>query len=209
MSYDDTLLGAKLRLVDGDRQPAPRPGAEDGEAELIDRAKGGEERAWAGLYELHVTALVRHAFHLCGSRALARDAVQEAFVIAVLKIESFDARATFKAWLRGIVRNVVRNMNRKRDARARAMARLSEVQRLLPRFDADAVDWDVEKKARALALYDALDKLPEHLREAFVCIDIEGQSTDAAASELGITPGNLRVRATRARKKLREHLEGR
>jgi RNA polymerase sigma-70 factor (ECF subfamily) len=52
-----------------------------------------------------------------------------------------------------------------------------------------------------------LADLPEHLREAFVLRDLEGLAPDEAAAQLGISPGNLAVRATRARQRVRAVLE--
>jgi RNA polymerase sigma-70 factor (ECF subfamily) len=51
-----------------------------------------------------------------------------------------------------------------------------------------------------------LETLPETLREAFVLCDMQDMSTQEAAATLGLTPGNLRVRATRARARIREEL---
>jgi len=64
-------------------------------------------------------------------------------------------------------------------------------------------------KRKAEALYAVLETLPEHLREAFVLRDLEGLSPAEAAAQLGITPGNLSVRATRARERIRRELEAR
>ncbi len=61
-------------------------------------------------------------------------------------------------------------------------------------------------RRRAEALVAVLDSLPGHLREAFVLRDLKRHSPAEAAEMLGISRGNLRVRATRARARIRREL---
>ena len=51
-----------------------------------------------------------------------------------------------------------------------------------------------------------MEALPDQLRVAFVLRDLEGLSPEEAALRLDITPGNLAVRATRARQRIRKQL---
>lgn len=67
-------------------------------------------------------------------------------------------------------------------------------------------DVDLERKARARALSHAIEELPSALRETFVLRDVQGLPVDEVAQRLGTTSGNIRVRATRARAKLRSIL---
>ena len=69
---------------------------------------------------------------------------------------------------------------------------------------AEAARLDLERQADALA--GALEQLPPNLREAFVLSDIRELGASEAAKILGISPGNLRVRASRARARLRDLL---
>jgi RNA polymerase sigma-70 factor (ECF subfamily) len=64
-----------------------------------------------------------------------------------------------------------------------------------------------QQDARMRLLYEILATLPENLREAFVLRELEGLPPDEAAAQLGISPGNLAVRASRARAKIRRELE--
>jgi RNA polymerase sigma-70 factor (ECF subfamily) len=65
---------------------------------------------------------------------------------------------------------------------------------------------NLQRDRRAAALLDALESLPPHLREAFTYCDLQGVPIERAAEELGIKPGNLRVRAHRARARIRKQL---
>ena len=62
-------------------------------------------------------------------------------------------------------------------------------------------------EVRSKVLYEVLDELAPQLREAFVLRDVMGHSTKEAAAELGISSGNLAVRAHRARRKVEARLE--
>src|SRR5690606_42029329 len=62
------------------------------------------------------------------------------------------------------------------------------------------------QERRAEILEPLLAELPDTRREVFVLRDVQGLDVPEVAQRLGITPGNARVRANRARAQLREHL---
>ena len=81
---------------------------------------------------------------------------------------------------------------------------MTTVRESVPHVDIDRAHLARE---RARVVYSILAEMPEHLREAFVLRDLEGLAPSEAAAQLGISPGNLAVRATRARQRLRAELE--
>jgi RNA polymerase sigma-70 factor (ECF subfamily) len=82
----------------------------DFETYAIHAAQRGSEQAWRQLFERHFDAVYRFCAVLAGGRDdLAEEMTQQVFVIAARQIHRFDpSRATFRAWLFGIVKN--RNM---------------------------------------------------------------------------------------------------
>ena len=68
------------------------------------------------------------------------------------------------------------------------------------------IEQTYEDEVRTKVLYRALDTLPVQLREAFVLRDLMGMPPAEAADNLGITKGNLAVRAHRARTQLSAEL---
>lgn len=185
---------------------SPAEGADALHAALVERARGGDMQAWARLYQDHWARLLRHVGYLTGDAATAEDLVQETFAQALAGLARYDHRAPFFAWLRGIALNVVRKHWRTRGRRNRAYTRVEADADLMAggSGDPDAVH---VSKLRAQTLLAVLEDLPEHLREAFVLCDLRDMSTEEAAQELGISPGNLRVRATRARARIRVALQ--
>jgi len=187
--------------------PTPAPAADAGEATLVSRARGGDMQAWAVLYRSHFPAMVRHVRFLTGDAELTEELVQEAFARALVKLPSFDGRATLSTWLHGIALNIVRNHWRAQRNTATAHERLRNMHAATDAAVAPRLDQAHLSRKKTEALYAVLETLPENLREAFVLRDLQGNSPAEAAAKLGITPGNLSVRATRARERIRRELE--
>ena len=172
--------------------------------ELVQRAQAGEMAAWSRLYQDNFERIYRHVRTLTGDPHVSEELVQETFVQALLRITSFDGRSTFSTWLHGVAINVVRNHWRAQKSTARAHARLEVVRSLDAPGDEPGAT--IHRQQRVRALYAALETLPDPLRVAFVLRDLEGLSPEDAAARLEISPGNLAVRATRARQRIRKQL---
>ena len=173
--------------------------------QLVQRAQAGEMSAWSRLYQDNFERIYRHVRALTGDPSVSEELVQETFVQALLRISTFDGRSAFSTWLHGVAINVVRNNWRAQKSTARAHARLEVVEAVQAR-GSDQVEGSMHRQQRVKALYAALETLPDHLRVAFVLRDLEGLTPDEAADRLGISPGNLAVRATRARQRIRKQL---
>lgn len=186
---------------------APAPGQDGSEAGLVERARAGDMQAWALLYRAHFPPLVRHVRFLTGDASMTEELVQEAFARALVKLPSFDGRATLSTWLHGIALNVVRNHWRAQRNTATAHERLRSMHAASDAAIAPRLDQAHLSRKKTEALYAVLETLPENLREAFVLRDLQGNSPAEAAAKLGITPGNLSVRASRARERIRQELE--
>lgn len=193
----------------GDPAPPVTPAASAGRErmveQLVQRAQASEMSAWSRLYQDNFERIYRHVRALTGDPDVSEELVQETFVQALLRISSFDGRSAFSTWLHGVAINVVRNNWRAQKSTARAHARLEVVEEVQAR-GSDQLDGPMHRQQRVKALYAALGTLPDHLRVAFVLRDLEGLSPDQAADRLGISPGNLAVRATRARQRIRKQL---
>ena len=193
-----------LRVV---ATPGTDSRAAGGRNVLVECASAGDLKAWARLYQDHFEGLLRHLSYMTGDVAVAEDLAQEAFAVALVKLKDFDGRSSFATWVRGIAHNLLRKQLRKQYRRSNAYDRLGHIEALKGRPTGDDPEGSIQRDRRADALQAAMDALPPHLREAFVMVDVHGMSAAEAAAELGISPGNLRVRATRARQRIRGELE--
>ncbi|MFV8755416.1 RNA polymerase sigma factor [Nannocystaceae bacterium ST9] len=186
--------------------------ADDAEAKvdivavLVERARSGDMQAWSRLYQEHFDGLFRHLRYLTGDAQTAEELVQDTFVQALSCIARFDGRARFSTWLHGIALNVARHHWRAQRNTAKAHAKLTVVHEIVDAGSSGSPDRTMAARQRVRALYDALDLLPEHLREAFILRELEGLAPAEAAEQLGITANNLAVRASRARTRIRKQL---
>src|SRR2546427_11863793 len=82
------------------------------EAELVERARRGDLRAWETIVRTHQGIAFRTAYLLAGSAADAEEAAQDAFVKAYRALGRFRRGAPFRPWLLEIVGNEARNRRR-------------------------------------------------------------------------------------------------
>lgn len=175
--------------------------ADDRERALVERAKGGSRQAWTRLYQDNYAPVLRHVAYLSRDTHLAEDLTQETFARAFGALDRYDGHVPLIAWLRGIATNLVRKHWRKQKRGERAMGNLREIAaRLRDRTPEDTV----LVSQRAQLLRSALELVSESHREAYMLMDVEGLGAHEAGERLGISPGNVRVRASRARTKIRE-----
>ena len=139
--------------------------------------------------------------------ALAEDLAAETFATAYRRRASFDPRrASLRSWLYGIAANLVRN-------HWRAEQHLLALDaRLLPEVDAsgsaEAVDDRVTAAMLAPRLATALAQLTADQRDVLLLCAWAELSHEEIAAVLGVAPGTVRSRLSRARAALREHLGG-
>jgi hypothetical protein len=120
------------------------------------------------------------------------------FARALVKLSTFDDRASFSTWLHGIAINTVRNHWRSCRSTADAHRRLEAIHAVRGSTD-DRMDQVQLCRERARLVYTILETLPDHLREAFVLRDLEGLSPGEAARSSGSRPATSRcVRHERA-----------
>lgn len=77
--------------------------------ELVEHAKGGRIEAFSELVKRHQKGLLRLVFRMMKDTAKSEDIVQEAFIKAYEKLESFEGRSSFRSWLIQIALNTAKN----------------------------------------------------------------------------------------------------
>ncbi len=188
----------------------------DTDVELLGRLRSGDEQAFASLVARYQQPMLRLANSLVASRAVAEEAVQDAWLGVVRGIERFEGRSSLKTWLFKIL------VNRVNSARAHEHlnAPIDELPAVAPsRFDvhgnwadpldhwSDATEERLDAAAWSPLLKLALGELPSRQREVVLLRDVEGLSNNEVCTVLGITSGNQRILLHRGRNRLREHLE--
>lgn len=171
------------------------------EAQLIERARNGDQTAFRTLYDAHVDRVFGLCFRMAGRDELARDFTQETFIRAYERLDQFRGEAALSTWLHAIATSVSLNGLRK-VKRRRSREEPLESASFIPRNGRPPDPYVRERVRRAV------DELPEIYRSVFVLYDVEGFSHEEIAEMLGVAEGTSKARLSRARSKLRESLAG-
>jgi RNA polymerase sigma-70 factor (ECF subfamily) len=199
------------------------------ESRLLSAIRGGEEAAFTELVARHHGALRRIARIFGASEAVAEEIVQETWLTAIQGLDSFEGRASFKAWLFGICRNHARRRVERERRTVPFSALAGGVEADGPvvdalRFQGSADNWpqhwatpprpweDPERRLASLEareqLRGAIAGLPERQRAVVVLRDVEGLDSEQVCDLLEISEGNQRVLLHRGRSGVRAALEG-
>ena len=170
---------------------------------LMDLDRAGQPVALGELFHRHHRELFGFLCRMTGDRELAADLVQEVFLRAWKHRKSYRSVGSVRGWLYQIARNL------RSDAQRRADRDL-----LLER----GLDWDetdprpepirgLVASERLGVLSRALVRLPESQREILVLARVQGLSYGELSELYGCSVGALRVRLSRALRRLRELIE--
>jgi RNA polymerase sigma factor (sigma-70 family) len=149
------------------------------------------------LHELteHIAALRRYALALTRDPSQAEDLVQEALTRAIAAADSWRPGVSLRPWLFRILHNVHISQARKRRVR----------DAVGPTGEADMpVDGSQMPRLELRDVERALDRLPEHQREAVLLMAVEDLPYQEAAKVLGVPLGTFMSRLARGRQALRE-----
>ncbi len=173
-------------------------GIED--AELVRRARDGDRAAFGGLVERYSRAAYSVAFSVTRSREDAEDVAQEAFLVALQRIDECRRPSRFAGWLMTIVRNRAKNLIRRESIRVMDIVpETAATDRPNPREQTETV------RLRKL-LTDAMETLSEVQREVVLLHDLEGWKHREIAERLDLPEGTVRSHLHFARKALRTTL---
>lgn len=177
---------------------------------LLDRARGGEEAAWAELLDLLSPLVFKIIRNQIRKSSEHDDLAQEAFTKIFLKLDQFRGRQPFSHWVSRLTINTCYDWLRRQKVRPlMSYADLSESQAELleKKLSGEAGD-DRDKLS---ALRELLDRLIATLkpREQIVIrlLDLEEKSVREISELTGWGASKVKVTAMRARRKLRDQME--
>jgi RNA polymerase sigma-70 factor (ECF subfamily) len=174
------------------------------EAGLVQRARGGDVRAFERLYRDHIGGVYGLCLRMTRDPAAAEDCAQEAFFNAWRALERFETRSSFGTWLHRIAVNVVLNRRRKRAAQVELSASAidqGDEPGTLPE------EWTLDTPVEVQEIEAAVGDLPDGARDALVLCGIYGYSHGEASQMLGIAEGTCKAQLHRARALVRAKLE--
>ncbi|MDR7252345.1 RNA polymerase sigma-70 factor (ECF subfamily) [Nocardioides sp. BE266] len=176
--------------------------------------EGVDEPAFAALADRHRRELHVHCYRMLGSFEDAEDAVQETFLRAWRRRETFAGRSTFRAWLYKIATNACLDLLAKRRPEPATGGEVRWLQpypdRLLdelPAHDGDEPEaLAVARETIELAYVVAVQHLAPRARAALILRDVLGWPARDVADLLGDSVNSVNSALQRARAGMREHL---
>lgn len=154
----------------------------------------------AGVYRLIVKQI--------GDADEALDLTQETFISGLAALGRFDGDRPFRAWIARIALNKCRDWARRRKVRAFFSRALPLQSAHHVASDSPAPDAAVTDKLEIARVRQAIDQLPNNLREVLILRGVDGVSQAETAAILQVSEKTVETRLYRARTKLRELLAG-
>jgi RNA polymerase sigma-70 factor (ECF subfamily) len=195
----------------------PPPARGTSEAELVQRLRAGDSGALETLMERYTSRVYRLAFGITQHPADAEEVVQDVFLTLFRKIHSFEGRSALGTWIYRVTVNaaLIKRRSQQTD-------REVSLESLLPRFRPDGrregdpaslrADWSQTPEEGLLSqetreiLHQVITALPAPYRAVLLLRDVEGISTEEAASVVGTSVAAVKSRLHRARLAVRERL---
>ena len=170
--------------------------------DLIDGCKNGDQKAQFQIYKLYYKAMFNTSLRIVSDTMEAEDIMQEAFLSAFEKIETYSGTVSFGAWLKKIV------INRSLDAVSKKKAIFEDIDTHFELQDettekADEIH-DLHEKMNEVK--SAINNLPDGYRIILSLYLLEGYDHDEIADIMSISSSTSRSQLSRAKQKLLNEL---
>ena len=171
---------------------------------LLQDCKKGSQTAQFEVYKLYYKAMFNTSLRIVQNSYDAEDVMQEAFLSAFTKLDSYKGEVPFGAWLKRIVINnsltYIKKKNRLQEVKLEVVSHKLE--------DEDVTDQQNEKidyqTLKAKEVFQAMEKLKESYRLILNLSLIEGFDNEEIAGILNISNENCRTTISRAKTRLRK-----
>jgi RNA polymerase sigma-70 factor (ECF subfamily) len=192
---------------DASHQPADTPVAAsvavDSDADCAERARNGDRAAMQILVERHQAAVARLLWRFVKTRTDLDDLVQDTFLRMVRGLPNWRGDQPFVHWLLRIATNTGRDYFRRQVVRRRWTVEPSPTTGDLPEPEAIDPGGDPASRSAANEVKTLLGQLPADDRTLLTLHHLEGWSLAHIAAQFGWTVTATKLRAWRARRRLR------
>lgn len=173
---------------------------------VIDQVLAGESSSYSLLVRKYQNRLFNTLVQILGSREDAEDVVQESFVQAFVKLDTFQGNSTFYTWLYRIAFNIAISLRRKKRP-VQSVDQGRELAGEEPVDHTEAPDQRMLREESIGQVHQALHRLSEEHRSILVLREIEGTDYEQISEILDLPIGTVRSRLHRARLQLKDQLE--
>ncbi|OJJ16614.1 RNA polymerase [marine bacterium AO1-C] len=180
------------------KQRVLKKGYTDIHQKLVESCKRGDRKAQYEIYKLYSKAMFNICMRITNDYAEAEDVLQEAFVDAFRKLDTFKGDATFGAWLKRIVINKSINHVKKRKADFVSVDNMDFGEEPPQKLSGE----DEELKLQVKQVHRAIQQLPDGFRVVLTLYLLEGYDHREISEVLGITESTSKSQYNRAKKRL-------
>lgn len=174
---------------------------------LISQTLEGRSEAFGDLVRKYQNRLYNGMVHMLRNEAEAEDVVQDAFIRALTKLDTFHGNSGFYTWLYRIAFNVAVSRIRRRKPTVSLTVSNDESRQMEFEGNAAAPDERMSRSEDVCRLQDALGRLSEEHRSVLVLREMQELDYEAISEILDLPIGTVRSRLHRARSQLKEQLE--
>ena len=181
------------------------------ETDLLHRARSGDHEAFEQLARRYSSRILATSRRILRNSADAEDNVQNVLVKAYTNLRQFRETALLSTWLTRITINEALMKLRSSASekhRAESATPTESTGKRLAETCTSRINPEAQCIVRELAIKAAKSVSPT-LRDAFVLYAVEGWTQKELSRTQGVTLQTVKTRIFRARRKMREHLEGR
>lgn len=176
------------------------------EQELIAESRAGSQDAYCELVNRFSGRLFSAMLHVIGSHDDAEEVVQETFVQAYVKLDTFQGHSQFFTWLYRIAFN--NSLSRRRRRRPDVSLELNrETTGIDPEDRVEQPDEPLLRQEKIALVHKGLQMLTEEHRSILVLREMDEMAYEDIAEVLNINIGTVRSRLSRARAALKAILE--
>jgi RNA polymerase sigma factor (sigma-70 family) len=181
---------------------------------LVSQVRDGHREAFRHIMQRCNQRLFRVARAVIGEDSEAEDVLQESYMRAYHKLDSFRGDSTLLTWLTSIVLNEARGRLRKRHTMVgleQVDAAADDTHQIIQfpsKFGSEDPAVSAARAQIRHLLEHAIDELPESFRTVYMMREVEECSVEETASLLAIKPETVKTRLHRARRLLRTSLQG-
>lgn len=167
---------------------------------LLKLCKENNKKAQLTLYNQYYKAMYNVSYRIVGDSYLAEDIMQESFLKAFKKMDSFNGKVTFGSWLKKIVVNT--SINSLRKSNKYQFESLNK--------NIEVVDFIEEtenvSELTAKNILNSIQSLKTNYKIILTLFYIEGYDLEEITGILNITNENCRTMMSRAKESLRKKL---
>ena len=180
------------------------------DAAAVALVRAGDRDAFRPIVDRYSEMLFRLAYRITGNEADAEEIVQETFLRAYRKLDSFDGRSSVYTWLFRIATNCSLDLIDRRKLQLQLLAPDPEKDEVAPEERVRSEQPNPERLAYNTEIqaniHAALQSLTGVERTAFVLRHVEGCSIEEIAAALKVRSGAARQSLFRAVAKIRKFL---